>query len=116
MSASSAATMVISTRRSPAASLGKVAAPETYLVGLPIVPLLPLENADLLARYPLQAPRESKQTFAFAGADNVLPDVREGDVLVVEGADYIVRGVAEYPRQVSGSYLLIVCEQQKVSV
>lgn len=114
MSASDAATITASTKRYPAVSGGKVGPPVTNLSSVLIVSLLPL-TPELAQMVKLEAPREAKLTFAFADSGNVLPDIVEGDILVVSGVEYAVRSVAEFQRPGSGSFLQLVVEQHKVS-
>lgn len=114
MSASDAATVTASTKRPPAVSGGKVGSPATNLTSLLIVPLLPV-GQDLIQEASLQNPREAKVTYAFADSDNVLPDVAEGDLLVVGGTEYLVNYVKEYPRPTVGSFLEILVLQRKVA-
>lgn len=114
MSASDAATVTASTKRSPAVSGGKVASPATHLASVLIVPLLPV-GQDLIQEASLQNPREAKVTYVFADEDNVLPDITEGDLLVVSGTEYLVNYVKEYPRPTVGSFLEILVLQRKVS-
>jgi len=114
MSASDAATTTASTKRRPAVSGGKVGAPVTNLASLSVVPLLPV-SAETRESVQLESPREAKETYAFADSNNTLPDVVEGDLLVVSGTEYVIKGVAEYSRPSGGSFLHIVCEEQKGS-
>lgn len=113
MSADLMATVLASTKRRPAVSGGKVGAPQTNLASVYVVPLLPV-NPEIVNLYQIETPRESKVTYAFADSTtNVLPDIKEGDVLVVSSTEYICRSVAEWPRPEGGSYLEIVVEEQK---
>lgn len=115
MSATAAATIAASTKRSPGAVAGKVGAPTTHLATLAIVPGLPV-SAETAQTVQLNSPREAKETYAFAdAATNTLPDVQEGDILVIGAVEHVIRSVAEYPRPGGGSYVHIVYELQKVS-
>lgn len=114
MTASLAATTTASTKRAPAASGGKVGAPAAYLTGLTIVPILPAAR-ELTEQAQLQNPREAKQTFIFANSANALPDVTEGDLLVVASVEYLIHLVNEWPRPTEGSYLEILMTQRKAA-
>lgn len=114
MSAEEMATLTATTKRYPAAAGGKVGAAVANLAAVLVVPLMPI-NPDLLPVVDLEAPREAKVTYAFAGVDGVLPDIREGDFLTVGGVEYITRSVAEWPRPAGGSYLEIIVEEEKVT-
>ena len=84
------ATTTASTKRNPAASGGKIAAPAAYLTGLAILPLMPVD-AKTAERYQLRSPRESKQTFVSGS-----PDIVEGDRLVIGATEYAVEAVGEW--------------------
>lgn len=114
MSASDSATVTASTKRPPTASGGKVGVPAMNLKSVAVVPLLPV-GQDLIQEASLKNPREAKVTYAFADSDNVLPDIMEGDLLVVSGTEYLVNYVKEYPRPEGGSFLEILLLQRKVA-
>lgn len=116
MSAADAATLSASTKRPPAVSGGKVGSPATHLTGLTIVPLLPA-SADLVQEAQLKNPREGKVTYIFPDPEvgNTMPDVLEGDLLVVSDVEYLIHMVKEWPRPGSGSYLEVLVTQRKVT-
>lgn len=114
MSASDMATITASTKRPPAATGGKVGAPAAYLHSLVIVPLLPA-TADLVDEAQLKNPREGKMTYIFPSTGNTLPDIAEGDLLVVSGVEYLIHMVKEWPRPDGGSFLEILVTQRKVA-
>ena len=101
------ATTTASTKRSPAAVDGKIGSPETYLAGLSITPLMPLDQETALS-LALNSPREAKQTFV----DTIL-DIEEGDVLVVGSTEYAVRSVAEWNGGTDQSYVHLIVEEIK---
>lgn len=107
MSASDSATITASTKRPPALSGGKVGSPATHLRSVAILPLLPASQ-ELALEGQLRSAREGKMTFAFADGDNELPDILEGDLLVVSGVEYPVKMVKEWERPETGSYLEIL--------
>lgn len=106
---SSFASETASTKRSPAAVEGKIGAPVEYLTGLSIVPLMPV-NPETVLSLGLSSPREAKQTFI-----DTIVDVAEGDVLVVDGAEYAVRSVAEWNGGTDQSFVHLVVEEIKGS-
>ncbi len=93
------ATSTASTKRNPAPVNGKVGTPLTYLTGLKIVPPLPV-SSEVAGRFQINSPRESKVTYSDA-IYGVLPDVREGDQLIVGSTTYLVQAVSEWPGSVS---------------
>lgn len=114
MSASESATVTASTKRSPAVSGGKVGAPVTNLASVLVVPLLPL-NSALVEEAQLKNPREHKLTYAFANSSNTLPDIAEGDILVISSVEYLINYVKEYERPTEGSYLEIIVQKRVVA-
>jgi len=114
MSASEAAVTIASTKRNPAPSSGIIGDPVTNLATVAIVPLLPA-SPELVEELELKNPREAKWTCAFANSSNVLPDIIEGDILVVGAVEYLIKMVREWQRPLDGSYLEIVALQRKVA-
>jgi hypothetical protein len=114
MTAETAAVLTASTKRQPELADGRILAPITHLESILVVPGLPVQP-ETINTVTLQSPREAKETFAFAGADGSLPDVVEGDLLVIGGVEYVIRAVAEWPRPAGGSFIHIVYEEQKAS-
>lgn len=112
MGASDAATVTASTKRPPAVSGGKVGAPAANLSSVLIVPLLPV-TPETVGTAQLRSPREAKETYVFPSSGNTVPDIVEGDVLVVSSVEYVIRSVAEYTRPNSGSFLHVIVEEQK---
>lgn len=88
------ATATASTKRNPAPVAGKIGAAVTHLTGLKVVPPLPV-SAETAGRFGLNSPRESKVTYIDALGD-VLPDVREGDQLIIGAATYLVQAAGEW--------------------
>lgn len=116
MSAAQMATWEAVTKRRPAiATDGRVGSPTPYLTGVQIVPLLPV-TAEVANMHHIETPRETKLTYVFAEQNSDrLPDVAEGDILVVRGAEYIVRSAAEWQRDGESDFLEIVVEEQKIT-
>lgn len=112
MNANLAATVTASTKRPPAVSGGKVGSPATNLASVMVVPLLPL-GEDLAQEAQLKSTREGKLTYAFPATGNTLPDIVEGDLLVVAGVEYLVKLVKEWQRDSDGSCLEIVLSLRK---
>jgi hypothetical protein len=102
------ATTTASTKRSPAAVDGKIGEMETNLTGLSIVPLMPVDP-DTVQDLPLRSPREAKQTFVEG-----LLDIVEGDRLVVDSTEYVIRSAAEWDGA-RGDFLHLVVEELKAS-
>lgn len=107
MSALDFCTQAATTKRSPAAVAGKVAAMATELTSLMIMPLMPV-GEDIRAEIALNSPREAKETYC------VEVDVLEGDHLVVGGVEYIIRWVGEWPwPDASENFHRLVIEEVK---
>lgn len=73
---------------------GKRGAPTTVLSGLACTPLYPADPGavnNLLQRLKLETPYRLLETFVTG-----TPDIRGGDTLVVGGAEYTVRAVADW--------------------
>lgn len=77
-------------------------AQETNLEDVKILPLLPV-TAETIEMMGLNSPRESKETFTYShehtdGGQTVdqLPDIQEGDRMIVGGTNYKVDRVAEW--------------------
>lgn len=87
----------------------KRAAATTYLTGLSITPLQPVDP-ELRATLDLNTPHELLRTTI-----NDAPDVLPGDVLVVGSAEYPIRSVAEWPAVSSGAgaHLDLIVEDLK---
>jgi hypothetical protein len=101
-----AATVAASTRRPPTVSGGKRGAAVVCLDGIVITPLDPVDP-ETRQRLALQTPHELLQCFADGGLDVV-----EGDVLVVDGAEYPVRSAAEWLWRGS-QYVHLIVEELK---
>lgn len=87
----------------------KYTAAATYLTGLRITPLDPVDP-ELRATLDLQTPAELLQTTV-----NGAPDIIEGDVLVVASREYPIRSVAQRAAVTSGAgaFLELVIEELK---
>lgn len=105
------ATVTASTKRSPAISGAKRGTPATNLTGIACTPLDPADpglRAELQQRLaPEGTPMEILQTFVDADLDIV-----EGDILVVSGAEYPIRAVADWSWRGS-QYKHLLIEQLK---
>lgn len=106
------ATVTAATKRLPPLSGGKRGEPTVWITSLRCTPLDPAEDQrarDLAfrLRQVLDGPFEMMQTFVDAALDIV-----EGDVLVVDGIDYPVRGVDRWTWRGS-TYLRLLIEQSK---
>jgi len=106
------ATVTASTKRPPALLNGKRGEPETEIATLSCTPLDPAEDQKardlaLRLRQVLDGPFELLNTFVDASLDIV-----EGDVLVVAGVEYPVRGVDTWAWR-GRNYLRLLLEQNK---
>lgn len=95
MSAAAFCTISASTKRN-VTTAGKTAAATTNLASLLITPLWPM-NQEISRTLGINSPREYKQTY-HVPVDGVttLPDVREADILVVNGVEYPVFWAGEW--------------------
>lgn len=102
------ATVYASTKRPPAISSGKRGVPVTHLTVVKCLPLATV-NAELAERAGIRTPYEAKSTVV----DGAL-DIGEGDVLVIEGVEYAIRAVEEYPwLNTSTAFRRLVVEEVK---
>ena len=83
--------LTASTKRNPAASGGKIAAPVAKLTSVAIATLRPV-SAEIAEYYRLRSPREAFLTFAVGS-----PDILEGDLLTVGGVEYNVHVAQSWP-------------------
>ena len=95
MSLQSFCTITASTKRSTVDINGRKAAPTTNLSSLLITPLWPL-SAETIRTFDLNSPREMKECFHIPIAGGSLPDVKEGDLLVVSSVNYPVFSAGEW--------------------
>lgn len=102
------ASVSASTKRSVETGLQSAAA-TTYLTGLYIAPLDPVDP-EVRATLDLNTPHELLRTTI-----NGAPDVVNGDVLVVGSVEYPIRSVAEWPAVSSGqgAHLELIVEDLK---
>lgn len=84
-------TVSCSTKRPPALSGGKRAAPAENLTGLLCTPLDPLDP-ETQYQMQLETPMTLLQTFLEGD-----PDIKRGDTLVVSSTDYPIRAVESWP-------------------
>jgi len=97
MSIDAFCTIQSSTKRNSDLGNGIRGGAVTYLTSLMITPLYPLsgQTVRMLNLSGAQL-RETKECFHLPGAGSALPDVREGDRLVLDGVEYPVSYVAEW--------------------
>ena len=100
------ATLSASTKRSPTVSGGKRGTPEVHLVDIWVTPLDPVDP-ETRQRLALNTPHELLQSFVDGDLDIV-----EGDVLVVESAEYPVRSAAEW-RWRGSQFVHLILEELK---
>lgn len=115
------ATLTITTERNPAIAGGKRGPRATHLQNVKVLPLMPA-TAATLANPVLQGTAvELWETYCGVhqhtdGAATVtqIPDIRQGDVIVSGGEDYLVRYVGNWPAVAAfDAYLHIVVEENK---
>lgn len=114
MSAEDMATLTISVYRSPGAVSSIITDQEAHLSDLLMIPPMPVTSEPFLA-YAMQSKRRTWETAIFADADNVLPDVGDGDKITDGSAWYIVRGVQAWTRPGDLSFLSILLDEVTVS-
>jgi hypothetical protein len=88
-------TVVSSTKRNSDQGGGKRGPAATHLSSLLITPLWPV-SGETVRTFALNSPREMKECFHVPAAGLPLPDVKEGDRLVVAGVEYPIDHVAEW--------------------
>ena len=101
MSARTFCVLTASTKRNADLGNGRTGAPVTYLEELAISPLWPL-TPETIRQLDINSPREMKQTYHAPVTGGDLPDVREGDVLTVDGVDYPIFHVSEWGDLING--------------
>lgn len=84
----------MTTKREPAPSGGKISAPVAYLTTpvpcLPVMPIVP----EVAASLNLENPFEVHETYVDGNID-----VEEGDLASIDGVEYQVYAVADWPWQ-----------------
>lgn len=95
MSARAFCTVTASTKRNADLGSGRTGAPVTHLASLAITPLWPTSQ-ETINTLSLNSPRETKECFHVPAAGAALPDVRERDILTVDGVDYPIQYVGEW--------------------
>lgn len=95
MSARDFCTVTASTKRGEGLANGIIGPAIEYLTGVAITPLWPVTAATAESAG-LSSPREYKEAYHIPAAGDELPDIVEGDLLVVEGEEYIVESAAEW--------------------
>lgn len=110
MTARAFCTISAAIKRSPDLGNGRTGAPTLHLSVLAITPLWPLDQRTI-QQLDINSPREFKQCY-HVPVTSALPDVREGDVLVVGSSEYPIDWVGEWT---DGDVpcLHIVCQEIK---
>lgn len=93
--AASFLTVTASTKRNQDLGSGRTGSPVTYLASLAITPLWPV-SPETVNELALNSPREYKECYHVPSSGTTLPDVKEGDVLVVGSTEYPVSYVGEW--------------------
>lgn len=88
-------TVSASTTRSTTLAGNRTGAAATYLTGLLITPLWPL-NASTVESLGISSPVEAKECYFVPSANEPLPDIVEGDGLIVGGVSYPIDNVSEW--------------------
>lgn len=87
------ATVTASVLRSPGKDgEGKVGKPIVHIAELKCIPLVPLADAEIVNQLNLQTPQGVSQTYVQDG-----PDIKEGDILVINTVQYQIRAVEDWP-------------------
>jgi hypothetical protein len=107
------ATVPFTTKRPPASVAGKRAVPAPYLTSAtlrctPLEPADPGGKGEILERLITESTVQLLETYA----DGAL-DMRLGDILVVDGRDYPIRGVGAWAWRGSRFHALIVEDLQR---
>jgi hypothetical protein len=103
-------TIQASTKRNQAGTGGVTGAAVAYLTSLAVTPLWPL-RPETVESLGISSPREYLECYHVPTSDT-LPDVRERDILVHGGAEYIIDHVAEWPDLSGGVPSLQIVVQQ----
>lgn len=88
-------TVTASTKRNADLGGNRKGAPVAHLTSLRITPLWPL-SGDTVRLLDLNSPREMKECYHVPSGTAVLPDVKERDILTVNGTDYPIEYVSEW--------------------
>lgn len=95
------------TKRATLSGAGVRSGYSVFLTGLKCLPLMPVD-AETRNRPELQTFHEVKETYLESGLD-----IDEGDMLVIDGVDYPVRAVEDWPWRGGETYLRLIVEQLK---
>lgn len=103
------ATVTAATKRPPSMSGGRRGSPVDHLSGFACLPLDPV-SADTVQRLGLQTPVRALQTVTKE------TDIKEGDVLVVDGEEYVIRSVSDWEWRAGSQerFSALVVEREKV--
>jgi hypothetical protein len=83
--------MNATTKRSPAATAGKIGTPVIHLASLALAYAPIPASPEVIDKYQLKSPRKAFITGVFGNAD-----VLEGDILTANSIDYHVRAVGSF--------------------
>lgn len=95
MSARAFCTVEASTKRNTTVAGNKKGAATTHLASLLITPLWPVSQ-QTIRTLDLNSPREMKEAYHCPLPGDELPDIRERDILVVDGEEFPVDFVGEW--------------------
>lgn len=104
-------TVEASTKRSANLGGGKRGEAVELLETLMITPLYPL-SAGTIRTLALNSPQEAKECYHIP-SDSTLPDVKEGDFLVVDSVEYPIDYVSEWPDPDLPSLHIVVGEVKR---
>ena len=124
MAFSDMATTTISTKRSGVVTAGKRAVPATNLQGVSVFPIMPiteLARDDVRWRAGLEGQSiQMHETFTESHEHTdggvivtQVPDIQEGDILIDESTEYVVRFVGSWPTTDLTGFLRIALEENK---
>lgn len=74
---------------------GITGAPVTHITSLAITPIWPV-SSEVARQLDIASARELKECFHVSDSTTILPDVREGDLLVLDGTEYPIFDVQEW--------------------
>jgi hypothetical protein len=104
--------VVASTKRNTKPGGRRSGAAAAYLLGLKITPLWPASR-EVVRTLDLNSPREAKECYHVPAEGQPLPDVKEGDILVVNGVDYPIDWVGEWTDSSVPALHIVVSEVKR---
>jgi len=105
-------TVKASTKRNPDLGDGVSGPLEINLKKLMITPLYPV-SGETVRTLALNSPREIKECYHVPACGADLPDVKEGDRLIVDGMEYPISFVEEWPDPHLPSLHIVVAEVKR---